>query len=283
MSNNMTHDNNFHSLLAKFAKTFSAAPARTVLRSYEANLLSQIDLQPPVLDLACGDGVVSAYAFGRSLHSGCDLMMSQLQKAKQRDQYKTLTFADAREMPYRDSSFGMVMSNSVLEHVPNVSALISETARVLKPGGLFVFTVPNPRFNDWYWANWLLSGLGLSTLGKASIEKFNQSKDHFNIFDKEDWKKNLLEAGFGDVKSKEYFAFPTTLIFSMLEYVWAKTIKVPWYSDKEWKSKKLYPAFGLLDLLPQNLKIAIQVKSLALLARMGNQGKGSHYIVFAEK
>ena len=52
--------------------------------------------------------------------------------------------ADARALPYGDGSFDAVYSLSVVEHIPGEgdSAALSEMARVVRPGGVVVLTVP---------------------------------------------------------------------------------------------------------------------------------------------
>jgi len=45
-------------------------------------------------------------------------------------------------MPFEDERFDVVISTEVLEHVPNPDAYLIEVKRVLKPGGMFFFTVP---------------------------------------------------------------------------------------------------------------------------------------------
>jgi SAM-dependent methyltransferase len=51
---------------------------------------------------------------------------------------------DARNIPYQDETFDRVFSVSVLEHVPGEGDIhiSKEVARVLKPDGLFVLTLP---------------------------------------------------------------------------------------------------------------------------------------------
>ena len=46
--------------------------------------------------------------------------------------------ASAEDLPFADESFDVVIMHSVLEHIPDVGAAFAETARILKPGGLFV-------------------------------------------------------------------------------------------------------------------------------------------------
>ena len=47
------------------------------------------------------------------------------------------------ELPVPDAAFGVACCCDVLEHVSDVDRVISETARVLKPGGLYLFDTIN--------------------------------------------------------------------------------------------------------------------------------------------
>lgn len=49
---------------------------------------------------------------------------------------------DGIQMPFENDSFEVVFSTEVLEHVPNPELYLTEVKRVLKPGGMFFFTVP---------------------------------------------------------------------------------------------------------------------------------------------
>ena len=49
---------------------------------------------------------------------------------------------DGSIMPFEDSSFDVVISTEVMEHVPDPDSYLIEVKRVLKPGGMFFFTVP---------------------------------------------------------------------------------------------------------------------------------------------
>ncbi|HLY33902.1 MAG TPA: methyltransferase domain-containing protein, partial [Jatrophihabitantaceae bacterium] len=48
----------------------------------------------------------------------------------------------AAPLPFRDASFDSILCTSVLEHVDNAEYAVSEIARVLKPGGRLLVTVP---------------------------------------------------------------------------------------------------------------------------------------------
>jgi SAM-dependent methyltransferase len=49
---------------------------------------------------------------------------------------------DITRLTFPDESLDLIVSSDVLEHVPDAHAAFRETARVLKPGGVHVFTVP---------------------------------------------------------------------------------------------------------------------------------------------
>lgn len=51
-------------------------------------------------------------------------------------------FGDGAHLPFRTASVDTVLSTEVLEHVPKPSLLVDEMARVLKPGGRLLITVP---------------------------------------------------------------------------------------------------------------------------------------------
>ena len=49
---------------------------------------------------------------------------------------------DLMGLSYVDASFDLVITSDTLEHVPDVDQALRETWRVLKPGGMHVFSVP---------------------------------------------------------------------------------------------------------------------------------------------
>ena len=53
--------------------------------------------------------------------------------------------ADAKRLPFADGSFAAVMSNSIIHHIPEPAAVISEMVRVLRAGGsIFVRDLLRP-------------------------------------------------------------------------------------------------------------------------------------------
>ena len=49
---------------------------------------------------------------------------------------------DLLALSYADQTFDIVLTSETLEHVPNITRALSELYRILKPGGVHIFTVP---------------------------------------------------------------------------------------------------------------------------------------------
>ena len=108
------------------------APHRALLRSIESRFMVEVPLLHPVLDVGCGDGHFASVTFSEPIDVGLDPWERDLVEcATLRPQvYKELVLASATEMPFADESFQTVISNSVLEHIPDVEMTVREIARV---------------------------------------------------------------------------------------------------------------------------------------------------------
>ena len=54
-------------------------------------------------------------------------------------------FGKVGALPFRDASFDVVTANMVVEHLDDPQSSFAEVARVLRPGGLFLFHTPNAK------------------------------------------------------------------------------------------------------------------------------------------
>ncbi len=178
---------------------------RSLLRAVEAQFYKQVNLAVPTLDIGCGEGHFASLTFNRKIDVGLDPSRESLQEASGRQAYKLLTEADGGKMPYPDGFFASAFSNSVLEHIPHVEQVLTETARVLRPGASFVFCVPNHRFNESLSISRLLEKLRLSGLAKLYRTFFTFIARHRHLDSPEVWKKRLEASGFVVEKWWDYF------------------------------------------------------------------------------
>lgn len=140
---------------------------RAILRAVEAHYYQDFALQPPVLDVGCGDGHFASVVFERPLDVGIDPWTGPIRQAGRLGGYRRLVQGDGGRMPFPEAYFGSALSNSVLEHIPHVQQVLAETCRVLQPGGLFLFCVPNPGYLAELSVPKALHGLGLGAAGEA--------------------------------------------------------------------------------------------------------------------
>ncbi len=108
-------------------------------------------------------------------------------------------------MPFPEACFASAISNSVLEHIPEVEKVLAEAARVLKPGAPFVLCVPNQRFNDRLSITRLLEKFRLKPLANLYRAFFTRISRHRHLDGAEVWKVRLEQAGFVVEKWWDYF------------------------------------------------------------------------------
>ncbi len=101
--------------------------------------------RPVVLDMGCGTGGTLDRLVEFSEPTGVDLEPLALSLCRSRG-HENLVLASATELPFEESSFDAALALDVLEHIPDHEAAAREMARVLRPGGVAVVTVPAYRF-----------------------------------------------------------------------------------------------------------------------------------------
>lgn len=101
-----------------------------------------------ILDIGCGGGLLSEalHQDGASV-CGVDLSAASIREAQRHARSRDLAIdyriADAAALPFPMASFDIIVASEVLEHVADLNATLDEVARVLKPGGTFLFDTPN--------------------------------------------------------------------------------------------------------------------------------------------
>jgi SAM-dependent methyltransferase len=97
------------------------------------------------LDIGCSSGLISSIIapfVGKMIGLEYDIiaLRSADQDIRRRVQ---LILGDAMYLPFRESSFDVVICTQVYEHVPDDVQLFDEIYRVLKAGGIVFFSGPN--------------------------------------------------------------------------------------------------------------------------------------------
>lgn len=118
----------------------------TALLHRMAFWVNQLHQQGRLLDLGCGEGVLLESVDAHGI--GADLNLERLALAAEKG--LSVVHADGCHLPFADGCFDTVVCMEMLEHVPDMEALIAEVARVLQPGGYWIISVPNVTLRSWY-------------------------------------------------------------------------------------------------------------------------------------
>ncbi len=106
-----------------------------------------------VLDMGCGTGkqLAADHVTRPALQVvGLDLFHGMLEQARTRGAALDWVQGDSMCAPFADSSFDYISNQFSYHHIPDKIRLISETYRLLKPGGRFAITNLDPwSMNDW--------------------------------------------------------------------------------------------------------------------------------------
>lgn len=108
--------------------------------------LNATSLREEVLELGPGPGLTTDWLRGRCGHITClelDAGMAHALNQRTTNTNVTVRVGDATAMPFQDRTFSLVLSFTMLHHIPSSGLqdlVFRETYRVLKPGGAFVGT-----------------------------------------------------------------------------------------------------------------------------------------------
>lgn len=197
---------------------------RALLRSVEARMVARLSLPRPILDLGCGDGTFAEAAFTEPIDFGIDPSPHALGEAKRRGMHCDLRVGEGGKLPYDDEQMAAVVSNSVLEHIPDLEGTLAEVHRVLKRGGLFVFTTPSEHFAEYLFFADLLRGPGLTGLSRRYENFFNRISWHYRTDSAAVWTERLKRFGFSVREQQTYFSRHASHLFDLLHYYSAPTL-----------------------------------------------------------
>ena len=218
---------------------------RALLRAVEARFYQDLlPLAEPVLDVGCGDGHFASVTFPRPLTAGVDPAAGVLREARQQGAYGLLAQASGDALPYADAFFATVVSNSVLEHIPHVEAVLAEIGRVLQPGGRFIFCVPGDHFTELLFFPQLFRRLRLERPARAYERYFNRISRHHHCDGPEVWRARLAKAGLHLDEAFYYFSARANHALDLGHYFGAPSLVC----------KKL---FGRWILVPRRWNLAL--------------------------
>lgn len=134
-------------------------------------IINQAHLASKILEVGCGQAkILRAYPSLQDKYTGIEFSSSILDKNKvdyPGAQFSIIENPDV--LPFGDSSFDLVFSVFVLEHVVRPDLFLSENIRVLKPGGVLMILCP-----DYFGHYWMASQRYCKEPFSGSFEKLKK-------------------------------------------------------------------------------------------------------------
>ncbi len=173
-------------------------------RTMECEIFSYQEFIRPVLDMGCGDGLFAKILFNEKICTGIDPNNKELLSANQLDMYNELIKCSGEAIPKPDSHYRTIFSNSVLEHIPNINAVLQEIHRLLASEGRFYLTVPLNTFDKFTILNQLLAAIGSKHLAKKYRQFYNSFWKHYHCYSLREWEELVSDIGFKVEVSQKY-------------------------------------------------------------------------------
>jgi hypothetical protein len=114
---------------------------------------------------------------------------------------KSIEKIDATKIPYKDSTFDILIFNHILEHIPDYRKALQEIYRVLKPNGIAILQTPYSKLLK---KNFEDEGINTDELRLF----FYGQEDHVRMFSEKQFIQGLNDAGFilEIIKHGDYFS-----------------------------------------------------------------------------
>lgn len=185
-------------------------------------VLRRENLEAPLLDVGCGDGLFASIAFPGLQSLGIDINDQEVALAAARGAYSRAITADITQAPPGAADFQSCLANCSLEHIPALDRALAHIFESLRPGGLFLTFVPQRDWTRDLISHQVLRALGARALAdqlSAAVDAFFK---HHHLYDEEGWREMVERAGFvveriepclssANTKAFEIFLLPSLL------------------------------------------------------------------------
>ncbi len=130
------------------AREYDEMDHAAVNRQFVDDLLAGGEVRGDILDMGTGTALIPIELCERVEECrvmAIDLSTEMLDLARYRLEIAGMTHRiqlehiDSKETPFADAMFDLVISNSIIHHIPDPSVVLREAVRVVKPGGRLFF------------------------------------------------------------------------------------------------------------------------------------------------
>jgi glycosyltransferase involved in cell wall biosynthesis/ubiquinone/menaquinone biosynthesis C-methylase UbiE len=182
---------------------------------FTARLAELCPAPSSVLDLGCGTGEIAAAIDEMGYQvTACDFAEDMLAVARSSRSGTAVNWVGLEPtweiLPFEDASFDAVVASSVFEYLDDVPRVARELARVLRPEGVLLLTVPNP-CNSVRKLEARLQSAPFAPRLSPALRRFPRIDSYAaylrlsrNRYDAEGWQSALSAAHFAPLDEKDF-------------------------------------------------------------------------------
>lgn len=201
--------------------------AHTLWRAQELTLIHRHRkfLERPLADYGCGDGSFGAALFSE-IDFGIDNDLEALGFCDRHPSYVSRVLSLRDRVPLPTGSLGSVLANSVMEHTLHPEVWLKEISRLIRPGGVFMMTVPLLGF-----ARHLARYFGWK-----ESRRVNKEYHHYNLLEADQWLEWLRAFEFDPTVVLQYQPPSFSFWYRMLRLVEERgSGAFPGVQDRLWR------------------------------------------------
>jgi len=163
-----------------------------------------------VLDFGCGDGFFlntlkkfHPTGFKNSQIIGLDIKNNSRTSQIPKRLYKRVDLYNGNKIPYAQNTFDAVIANCVFEHLPNLTTILKQLQRILKPQGKLYATVMTNRWEDYL---------------RLPGPFWQKVQVHHQLFSAAGWRKQFCDCGFKIITLKGYLNKPQSQLVELSHF-----------------------------------------------------------------
>lgn len=180
-----------------FRRYFPYAPTALCIRECaRLSTLRRCEIQSPLLDVGCGDGVFANIAFPGMDTWGIDINEDEARLAVRAKAYSRVIVGDITTEPLPEKYFRSCVANCSLEHIPRIDLALRTIFNSLEEGGNFITFVPNKEWAEHLRSYRFLHALGAPSLAKTLQKSLDDFFVHRHLYDEAGWRQVVEDAGF---------------------------------------------------------------------------------------
>lgn len=207
------------------AKHYYWKPSQALFHTFELEeyFKMKVNMNSPVASLGCRDGVFEIMLKEMNILNRVDVYLDinpeGLSEIVKRND--NAVQSDVRRLPFKNNSFSSIIANELISSIPtdseeDINSMFTEVSRTLRDDGLFVFTVPTPRFEKNLLIPKLFLAFKLENAAYKYRRNFHRRAAHYIIIEKELWLEKLNNNSFTLEDTYSYFTPREAFWYSIL-------------------------------------------------------------------